>query len=283
MFEIGRDIFKHGFYSASNDREGHRRMRWVYYVFVAAFIVFILRTLALGIEGTDRARRAGADGAWVVQRADIVDRNGDILAKNIMSGHIILRPPYVKNRDAVAQVIHQILPYEYTLAQALDLVNSSRKFIYVKKYASDAQRAIVEDADLVGLEIEAEQKRRYPKRRLFSHIVGFVGRDGYGLEGVERIYDDYLRENTDPLQLSLDARIQAVFYDQLSIAMQKYQARAAMGMLMNSRTWCRCPISIRKILIWIRRPIACLCLCVGCLKWGRYLKYLIRPWPWKTA
>ena len=236
MFEIGRDIFKHGFYSASNDREGHRRMRWVYYVFVAAFIVFILRTLALGIEGTDRARRAGADGAWVVQRADIVDRNGDILAKNIMSGHIILRPPYVKNRDAVAQVIHQILPYEYTLAQALDLVNSSRKFIYVKKYASDAQRAIVEDADLVGLEIEAEQKRRYPKRRLFSHIVGFVGRDGYGLEGVERIYDDYLRENTDPLQLSLDARIQAVFYDQLSIAMQKYQARAAMGMLMNSRT-----------------------------------------------
>lgn len=236
MFEIGRDIFKHGFYSASNDREGHRRMRWVYYVFVTAFVVFILRTLALGIEGTDRARRAGADGAWVVQRADIVDRNGDILAKNIMSGHIILRPPYVKNRDAVAQVIHQILPYEYTLAQALDLVNSSRKFIYVKKYASDAQRAIVEDADLVGLEIEAEQKRRYPKRRLFSHIVGFVGRDGYGLEGVERIYDDYLRENTDPLQLSLDARIQAVFYDQLSIAMQKYQARAAMGMLMNSRT-----------------------------------------------
>ena len=236
MFEIGRDIFKHGFYSASNDREGHRRMRWVYYVFVAAFVVFILRTLALGIEGTDRARRAGADGAWVVQRADIVDRNGDILAKNIMSGHIILRPPYVKNRDAVAQVIHQILPYEYTLAQALDLVNSSRKFVYVKKYASDAQRAIVEDADLVGLEIEAEQKRRYPKRRLFSHIVGFVGRDGYGLEGVERIYDDYLRENTDPLQLSLDARIQAVFYDQLSIAMQKYQARAAMGMLMNSRT-----------------------------------------------
>ena len=236
MFEIGRDIFKHGFYSASNDREGHRRMRWVYYVFVAAFVVFILRTLALGIEGTDRARRAGADGAWVVQRADIVDRNGDILAKNIMSGHIILRPPYVKNRDAVAQVIHQILPYEYTLAQALDLVNSSRKFVYVKKYASDVQRAIVEDADLVGLEIEAEQKRRYPKRRLFSHIVGFVGRDGYGLEGVERIYDDYLRENTDPLQLSLDARIQAVFYDQLSIAMQKYQARAAMGMLMNSRT-----------------------------------------------
>ncbi len=236
MFEIGKDVFKHGFLGVSDNRTGRRRMRFIYYVFVAAFAVFVVRTLQLGIEGTDRARRAGADGEWTAQRADIIDRNGDILAKNIMSGHITLRPPSVKDADAVAQTIHQILPYEYTLAQALDLINSGKRFIYVKKYASDAQRDVVEQAKLTGLEIEAEQKRRYPKRRLFSHIIGFVGRDGYGLEGVERIYDDYLRENTDPLQLSLDARIQAIFYEQLSMAMQRYQAKAAMGLLMNSRT-----------------------------------------------
>lgn len=236
MFEIGKDIFKHGFLSASGNKSGRRRMRVLYYLFMIAFAVFAVRTLQLGLEGTDRARRAGADGAWTAQRADIIDRNGDILAKNIMSGHIILRTPSVKDRDAVAQTIHQILPYEYTLAQALDLVNSGRKFMYIKKYASDAQRDVVENAKLTGLEIEAEQKRRYPKRRLFSHVVGFVGRDGYGLEGAERIYDDYLRENTDPLQLSLDARIQSIFYEQLSMAMQHYQAKAAMGMLMNART-----------------------------------------------
>ena len=237
MFEIGEDILRHNFFRSQN-RDGHRRMRWVYYVFVAAFVVFIGRTLALGIQGTDRARRGAADGEWMAQRADIIDRNGDILAKNIMSGRIILRPGAVKDPDAVAQTIHQILPYEYTLAQALDLVNSSRRYISVKgkAYASDAERIAVEEADLDGLDIDAEQRRRYPKRRLFSHVVGFVGRDGYGLEGAELIYNDYLSENSDPLQLSLDARIQSVFYDQLTIAMQKYKARAAMGMLMNSRT-----------------------------------------------
>lgn len=78
MFEIGRDIFKHGFLNTSGDRRGQRRMRIIYYVFVAVFILFIGRTLQLGIEGTDRSRRAGADGAWMAQRADIVDRNGDI-------------------------------------------------------------------------------------------------------------------------------------------------------------------------------------------------------------
>jgi len=236
MFEVGKDVFKHGFMGAFGDRVGRQRLRIIYGCFVVAFAIFVSRTLYLGIQGSDQARRAGADGAWTVQRADIVDRNGDILAKNIMSGHIILRNSVVTDRDAVAATIHQAVPYEYSLADALKLVNSGRQFKYVKKNASDGERKVIEDAALTGLEIESIQKRRYPKRRLFAHAVGVVGSSGRGLEGAELIYDDYLRENTDPLQLSLDARIQSVFYEQLSLAMQKYQAKAAMGLLMNSRT-----------------------------------------------
>jgi len=238
MFEIGKDIFKRGFFGARCDAMGRKRLGIVYKFFVIAFVVFIGRTLQLGILGTDRTRLAGANSQWDVQRADIVDRNGDILAKNVESGHIILRNRAVReqDRDAVAQTIHQALPYEYSLAQAIELVNSDRRFIRLKKYASDEQREIVRNARLEGLEIEKIQTRKYPKRRLFSHVVGFVGEEGRGLEGAERVYDDYLTENKDPLRLSVDSRIQAVFYDQLSFAMQKYQTKAAMGMLMNSRT-----------------------------------------------
>lgn len=238
MFEVGKDIFKRGFKGFVSDHVSRGRLRFIYSLFLLAFVIFTVRTLWLGVQGTDRSRLAGADGEWTVRRADIIDRNGDILAKNVMSGHITLRPQSVreKDRDKVASVIHQALPYQYSLVDALKLVNSSRRFIYIKKYASDAQRSLVTQAKLQGLEIEPVQTRRYPKRRLFSHVIGFVGVDGHGLEGVERVYDDYLSENQDPLQLSLDARIQSVFYEQLSFAMQKYQAKAAMGLLMNSRT-----------------------------------------------
>jgi len=238
VFEVGKDIFRHGFIGARGDVTARRRLGVVHTVFLVAFVIFIGRTLQLGIQGTDRSRLAGADGEWAVQRADIVDRNGDILAKNVESGHIILRNRAVrdKDRDAVAQTIHQALPYAYSLADAIALVNSDRRFIRLKKYASDKQREIIQSARLEGLEIEKIQTRKYPKRRLFSHVVGFVGEEGVGLEGAERVYDKYLRENKDPLQLSVDSRIQAVFYDQLSFAMQKYQTKAAMGMLMNSRT-----------------------------------------------
>ena len=236
MFEIGRDIFKHGFRGGVTNVAGRRRMRVVHFLFSLAFLVFAGRTLQLGIQGTDRSRLRATDGVWTVSRADIVDRNGDILAKNIMSGHIILRPNAVRDPDAVATAIHQAMPYEYSLADALKLVNSSRKFMYLKKYASDGQRDIVKNAKQQGLEIEPVQTRRYPKRRLFAHAVGFVGNDGHGLEGAERTYDEYLQENTDPLRLSLDSRVQNVFYEQLAAAVQKYNARGAMGLLMNSRT-----------------------------------------------
>ena len=238
MFEVGKDIFQHGFMANRTNALARKRLWVVHTVFLCVFVVFVGRTLQLGIQGTDKSRLASADGEWAVQRADIIDRNGDILAKNLASGHIILRNRAVrdKERDAVAQTIHQALPYEYSLSDAIALVNFDRHFIRLKKYASDAQREIIQSARLEGLEIEKIQTRKYPKRRLFSHVVGFVGEDGVGLEGAERVYDKYLRENKDPLQLSVDSRIQAVFYEQLSFAMQKYQTKAAMGMLMNSRT-----------------------------------------------
>lgn len=242
MFEVGRDISKYSFIGGVENKRGHGRLRIVYYVFLGFICLFGLRTLYLGIQGTDRTRNAGSSGNWVVSRADIVDRNGDILAKNIVSGHIQIFPNRIKekDKDRAANLIHQILPYQYSVSDALKLVNSGRGFMYLQKFASENQRKAVIDARIEGLEVKQIQTRKYPKRRLFAHVIGFVSEDDQnnqrGQEGAERTYDAYLRENTAPLRLSLDSRIQSVFYEQLSAAMQKYQAKSAMGMLMNSRT-----------------------------------------------
>jgi len=236
MFEVGRDIFKHGFTGVAGNALGHQRLRFVYHCFFCAFALFECCTFYYAFQGTNRVRGDCGAGAWAVNRADIIDRNGDILAKNVMSGHITLRPKQVTDIDAVADLIHEIFPYEYSVQNALKMLNSGRNFYYLKKYASDAARARVMSAKLAGLGVEVVQERKYPKRRLFSHIVGFVGNDGHGLEGAERVYDEYLRENEAPLQLSLDSRVQSVFYEQLSGAMHRYNAKGAMGMLMNSST-----------------------------------------------
>lgn len=238
MFEVGKDIFKHGFYGGQTDRTSISRLRIVFGVFLFAFVVFGLRTLQLGIQGLDGVRRGTGVSEWDVKRADIVDRNGEILAKNVESGHIQLVKKHMrdKDRDEIARVIHEALPFEYSLAEATKLVNSSQKYKMLKRYASEKQRGIIKKAALPGLEIYPVQTRKYPKRRMFSHVVGFVNQSGHGVQGAEAVFDDYLMENKDPLRLSLDARIQSAFYEQLSFAMHKYQTKAAIGMLMNSST-----------------------------------------------
>ena len=238
MFEVGHDIFKHGSNDVVAPRGGRMRMSVVLGLFCIGFVLFIGKTLYLGVTGSDE-NRARSTGDWNVTRADIVDRNGfDILAKNIASCDIALVPSRLadKDKERAAQLIHEVLPYKYSLADSVNLVNNATRYKPLAKNVSDAKCKQLRAARIDGLDVKRVQIRKYPKRRLFSHVVGFVGEDGHGLEGAERIFDDYLDENLDPLRLSLDTRIQMAFYEQLSIAMQKYDAKGAMGLLMNSRT-----------------------------------------------
>lgn len=237
MFEVGHDIFKHGSNDVRSPRGG-RRLTVIFWLFCAAFMVFGIKTLCLGGIGSDENRAYGA-GDWTVSRADIVDRNGvDILAKNIASCDIALVPSRLadKDKERAAQLIHDIFPYKYTLSDAIGLVNNTKRYKPIAKNIPDEKCKQARAARIDGLDVRRVQMRKYPKHRLFSHIVGFVGEEGHGLEGAERIFDDYLSENVDPLRLSLDTRIQMAFYEQLSIAMQKYDAKGAIGLLMNSRT-----------------------------------------------
>ena len=238
MFEIGRDVFKQGFYGGQVDRTAVSRLRVVYLVFLLAFSIFALRTLQLGIQGTDTIRKGVVASNWNISRADIVDRNGEILAKNLVTGHIQLVKKYMEDKDKelIAQTIHEVLPYQYSLSDAMKLVDSPRRYIELKRNASETQIKKIRDAALPGLEVRSEQLRKYPKRNMFSHVVGFLNKDGHAVQGAEAVFDDYLSENKDPLYLSVDSRVQSAFYEQLSLAMQKYQTKTAMGMLMDSRT-----------------------------------------------
>ena len=135
MFEIGKDIFKHGFYGGQADRTPVARLRIVYWVFFVAFIIFALRTLQLGIQGTDTVRDVVGVSGWDISRADIVDRNGEILAKNLESGHIQLVKKYMKEKDKeeIARVISELFPYKYSVADAMKLIDSTKKYKELKK------------------------------------------------------------------------------------------------------------------------------------------------------
>ena len=241
MFEVGRDIFKHGFTGGAGNALGHRRLRFVYGIFLVAFVVFAGRTFQLAGKGSNRVRESIENADWVVARADIIDRNGEILAKNLMTCEITLRPKLVKKPEKVADVIHKLFAKKYSVQKVFDILNTPKPEIIKNVDEKTCRDALKRENRADGIEVMTKQKRIYPKDSLFSSIVGFVGESKKDTEikgraGIEKQFEDYLVNNTEPLQLSLDSRIQAVFYEQLIKAVSLYQAKGAMGMLMNSRT-----------------------------------------------
>ena len=251
MFEIGKDVYRYGGRVAKRRDLEHSRLRIVHIFIASLFVIFFAKTLYYGCIGTGKAGKDRIGGEWVSERADIEDRNGVKLAKNVASGLVQLLPNKVNDADAVANAVHSIFPYQYSVERVHELIKKGKWFALKEnatKAEVDAINKLIHDAEkerirnkqqknkLDGFDVITQQMRLYPKHNLFAHVVGFIGKDGDGLEGAEREFDSYLRENRDPLRLSVDARIQEQFHIRLSEAVQKYHAKGAMGMLMNSRT-----------------------------------------------
>ena len=237
-FCIGKDILPHEYKGAVYNQDSAKRLRIVHFVFSLLCVCFVARTLQLGLQHSEYKKYAG-NTTEIERRADIVDRNGVVLAKSVVSGNIKLYPNRVKAKDidSVAQIVHKIAPMDYSVQDALNLINSRKAGVYIKKRASEEQIQIAKSAHQKYncFDVEALAIRRYPQRNIFAHVVGFAGKDA-GLEGVELTYDEYLRENKDPLKLSIDSRVQNIFHEQLAKSMNKYHAKGAMGMLMKSST-----------------------------------------------
>ena len=237
-FNIGKDILPHEYKGAVFNRDSAERLHIIKIVFTLLFFCFIVRTFQLGLQH-NAYRNSGGRGSEIERRADIVDRNGVVLTKSIEMGNIKIYPPRVKEKDiyAVAKIINEIAPTEYSIDAALNLIKSKKPGAYIKKRAPEEQIKYVKSVNKKYdcFEVEVFTTRIYPQQNVFAHVVGFAGKDK-GLEGVEYTYDEYLRENKDALKLSIDSRVQNIFHEQLTVAMNKYRARGALGMLMNSTT-----------------------------------------------
>ena len=237
-FVIGKDILSHEYKAAVYNHDCVVRLRLIRKLFIWVCLIFMIRTIQLGLQNNVIGHQK-SETVDIERRADIVDRNGVVLAKSVRYGSIKLYPPRVKPEDVneVAMVINKIAPMDYSVADALNLIRSGKSGVYIKMQATEDQIKQIQEAHRKYncFEVANFAVRRYPQRNVFAHVVGFAGKDA-GLEGVEFTYDKYLRENKDPLKLSIDARVQNIFHEQLAIAMEKYQAKSGLGMLMNSTT-----------------------------------------------
>jgi cell division protein FtsI (penicillin-binding protein 3) len=214
--------------------------------FLGAFAIVGARMGLMAATEPTEPLAAETGVAIVAQRADIVDREGRILATNLVTHSLYAQPPLMVDPIASAEKLAAIFPDLDAKRLKTDFTGK-RKFLWVKKKISPEQMQQVHEIGDPGLLFGPREMRLYPNGAIAAHVLGGAsfGREGVrsaeviGTAGVEKTFDSWLRDPANrgaPLQLSLDLTIQSTVEDVLYGGMKLMNAKAASAILMEVQT-----------------------------------------------
>lgn len=170
-----------------------------------------------------------------IKRADILDCNGTIIATSLPTVNLYANPHKIINSKKAAAQLAQILP-DIRYEDILDKLTRRGKFVYIKRNLTPSQQYQINALGIPGLEFENGEKRIYPHKNLFAHILGKTNIDNEGISGIEKQLDERLSQSDIPLQLTIDAGIQDTIREELQAAVDKYNAQGASAILMNVKS-----------------------------------------------
>ena len=168
-------------------------------------------------------------------RASIVDRNGETLALSLPTAGLYANPQEMMDVGEAAKKLKSVLP-QLDLEVIRARLGSAKQFVYLARNITPKEQLAVNNLGIPGVYFQQTERRRYPQGRIAAHVVGAVDVDAKGVAGVERFFDQRLREDPEPLRLSIDIRVQAAVRDELSKSMAEFRAIGACGIVMDVRT-----------------------------------------------
>ena len=215
--------------SKTNLNIDFNRIAFIFFVFFVISIIFSIQLLHLGSlkkEGNIKSVPNIKN-----YRADIIDRNGNYLAKTVSSIDIGINPVEVIDKRKLLINLQLIFPKKDYLEISKNL--DKNKFFYFEKKIS------IENYEKIMLlgdkSIKPEEKltRIYPQKNLFSHIIGQIDDDNQGISGLEKSFDDRLKQKKEPLRLTVDTDIQFLIREQLIKFSSIFRSKGAAAILMN--------------------------------------------------
>jgi cell division protein FtsI (penicillin-binding protein 3) len=202
-----------------------------------AFVAISVRLVQVsGFKSGDvRLARSGSAARLETGRADIVDRNGVLLATTLATPSLYANPKEIIDARGAARKLVRVLP-DLNESEVYAKLTGDKSFVWLKRQLTPRQMAAVNALGVPGLNFQDEEKRIYPQGRAFAHVVGYAGIDNKGLGGIERSFDEALRSRHQPLQLSVDLRIQSILRAEIAKQIGEFRAVGGSGIVMNVNT-----------------------------------------------
>ncbi|MEJ0060061.1 MAG: penicillin-binding protein 2 [Terricaulis sp.] len=214
-------------------------MRFLALGILAVLLLLAGRAVQLAFSGDPLAASRQSSGVAATVRADIVDRNGVLLATTVRAYALTAQPARVWDVRETANALLRKFPELDRATIERRMADRSRDVVYLRRSLTPGQREEVLALGLGGIGFEAEDRRVYPQGTLAAHALGFTDVDLRALAGVELGLDEAIRGGGAagrPVRLSLDVRAQYALESELAAAATRAHASGASAMLLDART-----------------------------------------------
>ncbi|MDH3336149.1 MAG: penicillin-binding protein 2, partial [Rhodospirillaceae bacterium] len=210
----------------------------------AALGIRLAELTAFGTPANIKMASANPHKAMVVERADIRDRNGVVIASSLPTRSLYVDPKEVIDPADAAQKISKTLG-DISAPEIMEKIDQGGRFQWVARNLTPVQVYAVNRLGLPGFGFRSEEKRVYPFGPIFAHVLGYTDVDGRGISGVEKAFESKLGNTpthtatqvaTQGIDLSLDTRIQAILREEILLAKNSFSAIGGAGVVMDVKT-----------------------------------------------
>ncbi len=231
-FETKQKNQKEKYSSISQDR-----IYLLFFLFFSLILIFSIKITLVSLKKPENFKNNIFNAHKFILRRDIVDRNGTLISRNINSFHAAINPSLVKNKKKFLIKLRYNFP-ELPIKNIEKRLYQGKYFYFIKRLNQSDKEKLWSLGEK-GIIFEPFQSRVYPHSNLYSHILGQVDYDNYGISGIEKYFDKELKNqriSNEPLQLTLDTSLQHIIDEELNKALITFKATGGASLLMDVKS-----------------------------------------------
>ena len=207
------------------------RVAFIFFVFVIVSLIFSTKAIFLGSLKKNTPNKTLIESEF---RSSILDRNGNIVAKTIITNNVGINPKLVIDKKKLLLNLKLIFIEKNSINfKKVEKKLNGKNFFYIKKKIGQDE---LDELNLLGdksIIIEQKISRLYPHENLFSHIIGQIDDNNNGISGIEKSFNNKLKKSYLPLKLTLDTDIQYLIRKELKKYEDIFQNLGSAAILMD--------------------------------------------------
>lgn len=186
-------------------------------------------------NGNDKENSLYMNAPMQSSRADIVDRNNNIIATSLPTVSLYACPHEMIDFNEAAEKTCSVFK-DIDKNKFLHRLKKAKKFLWVKRNLSPTQEQEILNQGIPGFHFLKTEKRVYPDKNLLAHVIGGTDVDNNGIAGIEKVFDEALRSSNHPIILSIDMNIQHAVHDELQKAIKEFSAKGGAAIVIKIKT-----------------------------------------------